>query len=414
VLIIWCLIFGVIGASLFAYSIIVTRRGNRRRKRRAAPAPIAMPRPMPPPPASRPLPVPAAPYQPYAQPAQPGYAQPSLPGWPGGQLPTGPTAGGVTLGRGQVPRNRALPPGPRPLALPSTPHQGPYDPYLPPQPALPSGPVAGTGYPATGTTYGTGAVYGGELPALTAGPAVASGPPAPSTYGTPATYGTDATTYGSTYGTSPAAEIPEQRSSRGAKAARSGKRDDCATLRAECEQLRVIAAQAATAATQAAAEAEAAHNEYVAAQRTADDARRALQQIVRDSVELATALSSLEKTALTPQQQQLQTEVRDAAFAAYRRGDISSDQMREVFKRAEGWTPEHDRLSKRATEVRAEETELTRLRDNAVLAEETAAERARTTANAARLLDEQSRTAAADARGRCAAADACEQRTRRR
>jgi hypothetical protein len=329
----------------------------------------------------------------------------------------------VTLGRGQVPRNRALPPGPRPLALPSTPHQGPYDPYLPPQPALPSGPVAGTGYPATGTTYGSGAVYGGELPALTAGPAVASGPPAPSTYSTPTTYGTDAAsqgsaTYGSatgsTYGTGPAAEIPEQRSSRGAKAVRPGKRDECATLRAECEQLRTIAAQAATAATQAAAEAGAAHNEYVAAQRAADEARRALQQAVRDSAELATQLSGLEKTALTPQQQQLQTEVRDAAFAAYRRGDISSDQMREVFKRAEGWTPEHDRLSRRATEVRAEETELTRLRDNAVLAEETAAERARTTANAARSLDEQSRTAAADARGRCAAAEACEQRTRRR
>jgi len=176
------------------------------------------------------------------------------------------------------------------------------------------------------------------LPALSASPAVASGPPAPAD----------------------PAGAPNQR-----RSGRPVKRDECAQLRAECEQLRSIAANAATAAAQAATEAEAAHNEYVAAQRTADEARRAYQAIAKESADLAAQLAGLEKAALTPEQQQLQTQVRDAAFAAYRRGDISSDQMREVFKRAEGWTPDHDRLSRRGTELRAEEAELTRTRDNA-------------------------------------------------
>jgi hypothetical protein len=250
-------------------------------------------------------------------------------------------------------------------------------------------PIAGSGYGAMPpTTYGTPTVYGSsEPPAVTALPAAA------------------------VYGSATTVDTPHEPPG---KPRRSGKHDECATLRAECEQLRAIAATAASAAAQAATDAEAAHGDYVAAQRAADEARRAVQQLARESADLATQLANLEKTALTPEQQQLQSQVRDAAFAAYRRGDISSDQMREVFKRAEGWTPEHDRLSRRATELRAEEVELTRVRDNAVLAEETAAEQARTAANTARTLDEQSRTAALDARGRCAAADACERRNRRR
>jgi hypothetical protein len=112
--------------------------------------------------------------------------------------------------------------------------------------------------------------------------------------------------------------------------------------------------------------------------------------------------------------EKLQAETSHAAFAAYRRGDISSEQLREVFKRAEGWTPAHDQLSRRATELRAEESDRMRLRDAAVQAEEVAAEKARITAISARALDDEARNAVQDARGRCAAADACEQRLRRR
>jgi hypothetical protein len=174
-----------------------------------------------------------------------------------------------------------------------------------------------------------------------------------------------------------------------------------------------VAASAAVAAAQAALGAENAHSDFVTAQRTADEARRAHEAIVRESTEIAALMTSLERTT-TEVPESLQAETSHAAFAAYRRGDITSEQLREVFKRAEGWTPEHDRVSRRANELRAEEADALRTRDAAIVAEQAAGDRARTAAIAARGLDEQARTAAVDARGRCAAADACEQRGRRR
>jgi hypothetical protein len=192
---------------------------------------------------------------------------------------------------------------------------------------------------------------------------------------------------------------------------RRGRADECAGLRADCEKLREIAEAAAAKAALAATEAEVAHTEYVAAQRTADEARRVHDNVAREAAHVNTQLAGLERVA---PDSGLQAETSHAAFAAYRRGDISAEQLREVFRRAEGWTPEHDRLSRRATELRAEEADTLRARDAAVAAEDAAAEQARITAVSARALDDESRTAAQDARARCAAADACEQRQRRR
>jgi hypothetical protein len=180
-------------------------------------------------------------------------------------------------------------------------------------------------------------------------------------------------------------------------------------LRAECEQLRELAAAAAAAAAQAATDAESAHADFVASQRSADEARRALEEVVREATELANQVAQLEHGPAGTDEK-LQAETSHAAFAAFRRGDISAEQLREVFKRAEGWTPEHDQLSRRSNELRAQETELIRIRDSAVLAEQVSGDWARTAAITARSLDEEARTAAVDARGRCAAADACEQR----
>jgi hypothetical protein len=69
-------------------------------------------------------------------------------------------------------------------------------------------------------------------------------------------------------------------------------------------------------------------------------------------------------------------------------------------------------LSRRSTELRAEETDAARHREVAQLAAADAGERARAAAITARALDDQARTAALDARGRCAAAEACEGRRR--
>jgi len=116
----------------------------------------------------------------------------------------------------------------------------------------------------------------------------------------------------------------------------------------------------------------------------------------------------------TEAQQKLERETTHAAFAAYRRGDISSEQLREVFRRAEGWTPQQDQLSRDSLQARADEADTLRAREAAVQAEQIAAERARIAAISARALDEEARTAVEDARGVCAAAADCGQRTRRR
>ena len=421
---------------------------------------------MPPPPASRPLP-----------------------------LPSGPTVGGVPVGRHLgLPRPpAALPPGPhsRPLALPGPPTQRfpsapppvglpsagsppalppaalPHGghpalppgqrPALPPgqQPALPAGPTAG---PVAGNPPGQGPTsYAGtydptEQIAISATPSSTTYPASThgaTTYGA-TTYGATtrgassqdtstqgataqgattygATTYGATtYGATPSdtdapvsggpdryAPVDSGRPDRKAAKGKRGRPDPCAALRSECEQLRELATAAAANAAQAATDAESAHADFVLAQRTADEARRAIEEVVREANDVANQVAQLDR-APTDAQEKLQAETSHAAFAAYRRGDISAEQLREVFKRAEGWTPEHDRLSRLSNEMRAQETELIRIRDAAILAEQLAGDHARTAAIAARSLDEQARTAAVDARGRCAAADACEQRSRRR
>jgi colicin import membrane protein len=185
-------------------------------------------------------------------------------------------------------------------------------------------------------------------------------------------------------------------------------------LRAECEQLQERAKQAAAGATVAAQQAEAAQAEHTAAARLAEESRRAHQAMVREAAEVAAESVALEKIGTTRTDERLQQETSHAAFSAFRRGDISSEQLREVFRRAEGWTPDHDRLAKRATELRSEEADAARARVDAERAEQHAAERARLATVTARALDEAARDAATDARGRCAAAEACEQRLRRR
>jgi hypothetical protein len=484
VLLIWSLLIVVIGAALFAYSVVVTLRGRRRRRRRRLPVAPAV-RPMPPRSAARPF-----------------------------ALPSGPTAGGRPVDRhigrprpGPPPQAqpRALPAAPtsRQLALPAAGQRYPSPP--PPvafpsagaPPALPAGPVVGSGYGGSGYA---GSAYGGSgyagpgyadpasypqppaqppasygtpassaVAAISAAPAPYSTPPAPHStppaphsaapdpystppaphsaapdpystppaphsaapdpYSTPPAphstppashsagpdpYSTPPTPYKALpgYGDVPVNLAPPQADRKRPKSWRRSRNDECATLRAECEQLRSLAASAAAAAAQAATKAETAHAEFLAARHAADEARGACEAIAREMADVSAQIANLERVP-TGDEERLQAETSHAAFAAYRRGDISSEQLREVFKRAEGWTPEHDRLSRRANELRTEEAEAQRTRDTAVQALQAAGEQARTATISAQELDRDARTAAIDARGRCAAADACEKRRRR-
>ncbi len=185
-------------------------------------------------------------------------------------------------------------------------------------------------------------------------------------------------------------------------------------MRVTCEQLRQAAEAAARIAAQAVAEAEEAHVFYSAAQRTAAEARHAHAALADEAAHLAAQVAELDKGPSNQAQQQLEKETTHAAFAAYRRGDISSEQLREVFRRAEGWTPEHDRISRRSTELRAEEADALRAREAAEQAEVAAADRARLAAVSANALNDEAHAAAEEARVACAAVVDCEQRGRRR
>ena len=185
-------------------------------------------------------------------------------------------------------------------------------------------------------------------------------------------------------------------------------------MRVTCEQLRQAAEAAARIAAQAVAEAEEAHVFYSAAQRTAAEVRQAHATLAAEAAHLAAQVAELDKGPSNQAQQQLEKETTHAAFAAYRRGDISSEQLREVFRRAEGWTPEHDRISRRSTELRTEEADALRAREAAEQAEVAAADRARLAAVSANALNDEAHAAAEEARVVCAAVVDCEQRARRR
>jgi colicin import membrane protein len=188
----------------------------------------------------------------------------------------------------------------------------------------------------------------------------------------------------------------------------------CAALWAEADYLEQRAAEARAAAESALQAAQAAEAEHAAAVRAAQEAKEKHEAVVREAAEVQAQLARLEK--LGPQlvvDERVQQETSHAAFAAFRRGDITAEQLREVFKRAEGWTPEHDRLTKRNTELRAEEAVTARARIEAEKAEPIAAERARAARATAATLEAAARDAEALARMRRAAAEECEQRHRR-
>ncbi|MGE5829193.1 MAG: hypothetical protein ACM30G_12655 [Micromonosporaceae bacterium] len=205
------------------------------------------------------------------------------------------------------------------------------------------------------------------------------------------------------YGTRPSTPDP--------RPTRKPRRDDCAELRAECVRLREQADGTIAAAAQAAKDAEEAHARYVEAQKATEEATRAYEAAVAASAAAAAELQGLERVT-TEDQRRLEQETTHAAFTAYRRGDISSEQLREVFRRAEGWTPQQDQLSRDALTRRAEEGEAIRGREAAIAAEHAAGEHARITAISARALDEEASAAVDEARRLCARAAECGKRRR--
>jgi hypothetical protein len=188
---------------------------------------------------------------------------------------------------------------------------------------------------------------------------------------------------------------------------------ECLALWAEAEQLADRATQAHETAATASRAALAAEADYATAVLMAQRSRAAHEAVVRETAEVAAELSRLEKLGPQLVDERTQQETSHAAFVAFRRGDISAEQLREVFKRAEGWTPEHDRLTRRSTELRTEEANAARARIEAERAEPGAAQRARAAHAAAATLEAAARDADNVARLRRTAAEQCEARARR-
>jgi hypothetical protein len=135
--------------------------------------------------------------------------------------------------------------------------------------------------------------------------------------------------------------------------------------------------------------------------------------MVREAAGVAAELARLEKLGPRVVDERTQQETSHAAFVAFRRGDISADQLREVFKRAEGWTPEHDRLTRRSAELRTGEGAVARARIDAERGVPAAAERARAARASADTLEAAAQQADNAALLRRSAAEQCEARARR-
>jgi len=436
VLAIWSGLVVLIGGTLFVYGIVVVLRDRRRERRRKRRAAGRLPQQRSVPVASRALALPAGPTAgrgPLALPAGPAH--------PGGGSPY---AGGSAH-----PGARAFPAGParsRPLALPAGPGAAVPPDSLRVTPGATPGYGVAAAYGATGASdvhpiYGQPPTYGAAATGTTAvpdtagfaGEPIAAGtlsPDGPGASGTPVLYGTSyapapVTPTARASAAVPISAVPPAHTADVARATVSAtarveprpekrsRRDDCAPLRAKCEMLTQQADAAATAAAMATAEAEEAQVLHGAAVRAAEEARQAYEALAREAAEISARIGSLGRNP-TDDQQRLERETTHAAFAAYRRGDISSEQLREVFRRAEGWTPQHDDLSRRSTELRAAETEAARAREAAVMAEQAAEEQARAAADSARAFADEAHSIAFEARSACAAAADCERRGRRR
>jgi hypothetical protein len=77
----------------------------------------------------------------------------------------------------------------------------------------------------------------------------------------------------------------------------------------------------------------------------------------------------------TPEEQHRAHEVSSAALAAFRRGELSADQLRAVFARAGDWDPEQEAREREAERLAGEEGRVRRAYDAALAAVRVASER---------------------------------------
>jgi hypothetical protein len=136
--------------------------------------------------------------------------------------------------------------------------------------------------------------------------------------------------------------------------------------RAEAGELARYATDAAARAERATIEAEAARERYAAAE--AERARiEAEYDAARDAYAQALrAVQAGRAGAPTPDEEQRDRQVTKAALAAYRRKELSVDQLRSVFSRSGQWDPAQLDREREAERRSVEESRVRRAYDRAV------------------------------------------------
>jgi hypothetical protein len=138
-------------------------------------------------------------------------------------------------------------------------------------------------------------------------------------------------------------------------------REECVRLRAEAEELSAVAAAADAAAVRAIAEANQARARFQHIQQAREAAWQAIESAQQAYEAAEQAHQSAQRAAadgadVAPEAEgDVEREVTRAAYGAYRRGDISLDQLQEVLRRASGWDAEREQHEHRVTQLRARE-----------------------------------------------------------
>jgi hypothetical protein len=177
---------------------------------------------------------------------------------------------------------------------------------------------------------------------------------------------------------------------------------DYIELKAGAEELYQHAVRVAQKMTRARSVAAQARARWLAAEDVAEAARQAhdLTEATLEQVRYTAAQARATRENWPPHPVAYQGREQDisrAALAAYRRGDISVDELREVFRRAGDWDPvleQHDQEVERAAVV---ERQARRAYTDAVMAARAAGEQTRIAEVAAQALSDEAAEAAAEA-----------------
>jgi hypothetical protein len=176
-------------------------------------------------------------------------------------------------------------------------------------------------------------------------------------------------------------------------------RAECAMLMAEAAQLDQQAVAAIASAERAGAEAERAKTAAAVAGQEREAAWQSIEAAQRALVD-----AEPHDPAVT---EEIDPDVSRAAFGAYRRGDISVDQLQEVLRRSTGWDPSQEKQEHEAVSLRAAERAAHRRYYSAAANERSARKAAEIAEVAAQALAEEAAEAIEDARSSLRAAEEC-------